>query len=351
LSFALACAAAPPSTVYWTGPAAQSGTSILILPFSSPPGNDSYRWVGPTIQQVAAADVSHFSRVLNVLAPAGAQPADDSDAALVAGRNSGASFVVFGHTQLLEREVRITGEVMDVSTARSIGGLKATGDLNDLFHLEDAISSQVIAALPASLRQEQTPQTAQTTAPEQPATDQSQPYTSGPTIYDNGGYYNVGYPYTSGGYTYSYPSYNYYPTCSYPYYPYSYYYPFGFYGAFFFDGHDHHDGHHDDHHDGHHDDHHDFHDGHHADFHDGHNDFSHGWSGWSSGRSFTGPTRSPAIRGGGFQSDARSMGGFTRGFSGTGMSHGFTGGGMSRGSGAGMAHGGSGGGMHGGGHR
>jgi TolB-like protein len=379
LSFAFACAAAPPSTVDAIGPATQSGTSILILPFSSPPGNELYRWVGPAIQHVIAADVSHGSRVLDVLAPASAPAADDADAALSAARNAGASFVVFGQTQLVEREVRLTGEVMDVAASRSIGGLKATGKLDDLFHLEDAIGSQVLAALPASLREDQTAQAPTTSQP--PSTDQPQPYTAGPTIYDNGGNYSSTYAYPSGGYTYSYPSYDYYPdyypSYSYPYYPY-YSYPYAFYGAFFFDGHDHHD-----HHDGHHDDHHDYHYGH-GDYHDGHND-AHGWNGsnrswsgsnrsWSgssSGRAFTGPTRSspnfnrstfgmnssPSMRSGGFQSAPRSSGGMSRGFTGAGptrsfgggMSRGFSGGGMSRG-GGGMAHAGSGAG-HGGGHR
>jgi TolB-like protein len=380
LSFTIASAAAQPSTVDSFVPATQSGTSILILPFSSPPGNELYRWVGPAIQHVIAADVSHGSRVLNVLAPASAQPADDADAALSAGRTAGASFVVFGQTQLVEREVRLTGEVMDVSAGRSIGGLKATGKLDDLFHLEDAIGSQVIAALPASLREDQTAQAPTTT--EQPSASQPQPYTSGPTVYDNGGYYDSAYTYPSGGYAYSYPSYDYYPSYSYPYYPYS-YYPYGFYGSFlFFNNHDHHD-----HHDGHHDDHHDFHDGHHGDSHngngghDGHGDFNHGWNssnrswnGSSSGRTFTGPTRSSpnfnrstfgmspsqSMRSRGFQSAPRSMGGTSRGFTGAGptrsfggggMSRGFSGGGMSRGGGGGISRGGGGGGHGGGGHR
>src|SRR3954451_14606512 len=82
----LVSAAAPPSTVDFSAPATQSNGSILILPFS-PPADQLYQWVGPAIQHVVAADVSHGSRVLNVLAPASAQATGDADAALAAGKN------------------------------------------------------------------------------------------------------------------------------------------------------------------------------------------------------------------------------------------------------------------------
>src|SRR4051794_33133982 len=190
LSFALVCAAAPPLTFDSNSPSTQSNGSILILPFS-PPADELYRWVGPAIQHVVAADVSHNSRMLNVLAPASAQATDDANAALAAGKNAGASFVVFGETQLLQREIRITGEVMDVAAGRSIGGLKATGTLDDLFHLEDAVGSQVISTLPASLRDTQTQESTATAPSAEP-----QPYTSSPSVYDNRGYYGSGYSYS-----------------------------------------------------------------------------------------------------------------------------------------------------------
>src|SRR4051812_7511900 len=94
LSLLFVCSEVPaegPSNIDFSPPATQSNGTILILPFSSP-GDELYRWIGPAIQHVVAADVSHGSRVLNVLAPASAQATDDADAALAAGRNAGASF-------------------------------------------------------------------------------------------------------------------------------------------------------------------------------------------------------------------------------------------------------------------
>jgi hypothetical protein len=51
---------------------------------------DEYRWVSQSIQHVLAADLSHGSQ-LKVIAPANADPAADSDAALKSAADAGAT--------------------------------------------------------------------------------------------------------------------------------------------------------------------------------------------------------------------------------------------------------------------
>lgn len=333
-----------------TAPATGQTASVLVLPFTAPAAAE-YQWVGQSVQQVLASDLSHGS-TLKVMAPASAKSAADADEALKVATDFGATLVVFGQTQVLDKEIRLTGEILDVTTGRSITGLKATGPIDQLFHLEDAVASQSLNALPDRMRDDEwRDRTGNASAPAPEST------TASPSVYD----YGSG-PYDSGGYYSSYPDYSYY---SYPSYPY-YYYPYGFYGGVFFNFHDHGD-HHDHHDDFHHGDSHDHGDFHgngnshgHGDFHSGgsHSGGSMGGGGFSRGSmpgsstfgggrgGMTSPGRAGGFSGGGFS------GGHAGGFSG-GHAGGFSGGGFhgSMGGGGGGFHGGGGGGggFHGGG--
>src|SRR5438477_13092377 len=81
-----------------TAPATGKTASVLILPFTAPAA-DEYQWVGQSVQQVLAADLSHGS-TLKVIAPASAKSAADADAALTSAADAGASMVIFGQTQV-----------------------------------------------------------------------------------------------------------------------------------------------------------------------------------------------------------------------------------------------------------
>src|SRR3954454_11242180 len=136
-----------------TAPATGQTTSVLVLPFTAPAAAE-YQWVGQSVQQVLASDLSHGS-TLKVMAPASAKSAADADEALASARDAGASIVVFGQTQVLDKEIRLTGEMLDVATGRSITGLKSTGPIDQLFHLEDAVASQTLNALPGRMRDDE----------------------------------------------------------------------------------------------------------------------------------------------------------------------------------------------------
>lgn len=122
---------------------------ILVLPFSSPSGANE-AWVGKAVQQDLLTDLTQGTTA-RVSAPARATAASDSDEALKAGRDAGASIVIYGQAQNTGKDVRLSGQVLDVSTAKVIGALKATGGSDDLFHLEDALAGQVLMALPKEL--------------------------------------------------------------------------------------------------------------------------------------------------------------------------------------------------------
>lgn len=122
---------------------------VLILPFVSP-SDPKYQSAGQAIQQVLANALAADLRG-RAIAPAGAHAAPDAGAALAAARERDAAAVVFGQMQVNDDQVQLTGQVLDATDGRSLGSLHQSGALSELFRLEDALTPQVVAALPASL--------------------------------------------------------------------------------------------------------------------------------------------------------------------------------------------------------
>jgi TolB-like protein len=238
-----------------TQPPAAAKAKVLLLPFTPLDAADR-DGIGRGVQQTLAADVSHM-RVLEPVTMDAPPPAAGYDTASVvkAAKDVGAQYVVYGTYQHADASVRISGVVVDVQAGQTVGGLKATGDLRDVFDLQDAISSQARRLLRGS-----TPGGDATTGPAVASRDYgndgplTSPYSRQMEQLDADAARSLdnirmstdyvdpwGYPYYSG---YCYPYYGY------PYYGgYWPYWGFGtvFISSSFHDHHDHHDGH--DHHD------------------------------------------------------------------------------------------------------
>lgn len=332
-----------------TQPAGGSRQRVLVMQFA-PLDDSSARHaadVGAAIQRSLIADLG-ASRGVDALSPAaGPQVVAPSDAqgALQEARRLDVDIVVWGNFQVLDPELRITGQVIDVRHEQPpLARIRATGTMHDLFRIQDRLTIQVCRAINVpvprevlsdardSSRDAQPNNNDYGQPPQQMAPDQT-PYQQQYQEPDN---YSYSYPpyYGPATYSYDYPAYNYAPYY-YPYYSYPYYYPsFGFFFSNGFHNHGH-----DDHHDGH-DGHHDGHDGHHDSFSHG----SHGSSGFH-GSSMGGFHGSGTFHGSsGFHGS--SMGGFhggsMGGFHGGSMGGGFHGGGMMGGGGGHMGGGGGG---------
>jgi TolB-like protein len=377
IAFATIAMGLPCSSSAQTQPA---DTTVLVLPFSSP-SNANQQWIGKAVQQDLLTDLTEGTTT-HVIAPSSIAPADDNDAALRAARDRNAAFVVFGQAQSTDKEVRLTGQVLDVASGTTLGALKATGPADELFHLEDALAGQAFMALPRPLLTAQAQQGLQQAqqglqqaqqglqqaqqglqqaqqgaqqAANNPAGNAEPPNTTEPqTVYPPIGDFGQGY--TAAPQYDTYPTYNYYTTPDYGYYPaYTYGYPYWntwpFFGTAFFvspfrDFHHHHDF---DHHDFDHDHGGHFDGGHHAGS-IGHNGFANGFnhfnrggsSSFSQGRmgaasisprsTFQGrggfsPSISRSFNGQFHSSAPAHIGGGSRGFSSGGFSHsGFSGG-------------------------
>jgi TolB-like protein len=144
--------ASPPTT---------APAKILVLPFAPVDARDRDDLVGRGVQQslvtdLARADVQPVT--LDPARPESSSPAGgyDSTAVLNLGRGQSARYVVHGTYQFNNEEVRLTGLVIDVDENRTVGSVKATGSLRDLFDLQDALSHQarkLLTPAPASAQE------------------------------------------------------------------------------------------------------------------------------------------------------------------------------------------------------
>jgi len=128
---------------------AAAAPTILVVPFVTT-SDGSNPWVGKAVQQDLLTELTHGT-LARVMAPTSAAPAADAATALKAARDQSASIVIYGQAQLVGPNVRLTGQILDVSSGAALGAVKVTGPFDDLFHLEDALAGQVLTVLPRSL--------------------------------------------------------------------------------------------------------------------------------------------------------------------------------------------------------
>lgn len=122
---------------------------LLILPFGAP-SDGQFKDSGRGIQQDLGNAIAPVLRG-RMLAPPAASPAADAAEALAAARKAQASAVIFGLAQVNGEQIRISGQVLEVASGKSLGSLKQTGPIASLFQLEDGLLPQVLHALPQSL--------------------------------------------------------------------------------------------------------------------------------------------------------------------------------------------------------
>lgn len=163
---------------------------ILVLPFSSPSG-EADGWIGKAVQQDLLTDLTQGT-TLQAVGPASVAPAADAEAALHAARDKGAAYVIYGQSQKTDREMRLSGQVLDVSTGKPIGALKSTGPSDELFHLEDALAGQVFMALPRELLTAAARQGVQTAMANQQAAQAGQQPQGNGAAWPNGPYSQPG---------------------------------------------------------------------------------------------------------------------------------------------------------------
>lgn len=128
--------------------AADGPPRVMVLPFEEISANPSQGWIGQAISQSIVAELSQ----LRTIEPAaGDRQTSVVDRARAAAEAGGADYVVLGGYQLLDPQLRITGQVIAVDSGEVIGGLKATGTVRDLFGMQDSLAAQTKRILRAAV--------------------------------------------------------------------------------------------------------------------------------------------------------------------------------------------------------
>jgi TolB-like protein len=129
-----------------TMPAVQQPLKVLIVPFRQIGNTTGHEWVGSAIQEnlitQAAGDTS-----VQAMAMSGPLNGGGPEA-VAAAKDAGATLVVFGTYEISDSQLRVNGQIEDVNFGRTLGTLKATGAITDLFKIEDTLSGQLGSALP-----------------------------------------------------------------------------------------------------------------------------------------------------------------------------------------------------------
>ncbi len=136
--------AAPKVIVVGEGTSVVEAGRVLVLPFRAISPNNELDWVGRAVQQSLISDLA--AKVPGGVSES-STPAEDADDAIKAAAKAEAKYVVFGGYQGVNGSLRLTGQLLDVQQKRAIAGLKATGNLDDIFQMEDSLSMQIKRAI------------------------------------------------------------------------------------------------------------------------------------------------------------------------------------------------------------
>lgn len=109
---------------------------VVIGPWAAVEGSTNVAWLNGGIQQTLLADLSRPGQTDAVAIKPG------TSNILETARQQDGRWLISGTYQVAASQVRLTGQVIDLSTGQAIGGLKATGNERDIFPLQDELSRQ-----------------------------------------------------------------------------------------------------------------------------------------------------------------------------------------------------------------
>jgi TolB-like protein/Tfp pilus assembly protein PilF len=131
-----------------SAPARTDQRSVAVLAFANITGDAADEWIGQGIAESLTADFAKIGGLtviprehvfeLQRQLQANGRGADDRHSPEL-GRRLGASFVVSGAYQRLRDRVRITAQVIEVTSGRSAATVKLDGSIDQIFDLQDQL--------------------------------------------------------------------------------------------------------------------------------------------------------------------------------------------------------------------
>jgi TolB-like protein len=125
----------------------EAAPRVMVFPFSAIGETGSYQWIGTGIEQSLLVEVNRPGSIAWSI-PAAAPSTQPVTNPLAEATRSGATIAVFGSFQILNAQVRVTGQATDTGCGRVLAALTATGSIHDLFKVEDELDAQLQRALP-----------------------------------------------------------------------------------------------------------------------------------------------------------------------------------------------------------
>jgi len=126
--------------------------TLVVLPFRSMSDDPARRYFSDGLTEDIATQLSQFSTLTVIArqsAPAGKGDLGDIS---VLGRELGAHYVVEGSARWLGARVRISAQLVEVSSRAQIWAERFDRQSEDLFELQDEVAGRIVAALPGRLQ-------------------------------------------------------------------------------------------------------------------------------------------------------------------------------------------------------
>jgi TolB-like protein len=139
---------AQPQSRATTAPAGDAAL-VFVAPFANLAGDPADDWIGVGIAEAIAIDLQ-MGGARVVRGPAGPD-GPGPDGGLAAGRRAGADRMVNGAYQRLADRIRVTARLVDLATGAVLGSSTVTGEVADIFELQDRVAAGLRGADPAAV--------------------------------------------------------------------------------------------------------------------------------------------------------------------------------------------------------
>jgi TolB-like protein len=134
---------------------------VLVMPFDELSDAPKREWIGQAMQRALVAELTRSGLVAVMTPPTDAPAAKDVAAVASVGRDMHAPLAIVASYQVVDQNLRVTGQMIETVNGEHIAAIKADGSLRDLFAIEDMIGNQVRRDLQVILR----PPTAMSSSP------------------------------------------------------------------------------------------------------------------------------------------------------------------------------------------
>jgi TolB-like protein/DNA-binding winged helix-turn-helix (wHTH) protein/Tfp pilus assembly protein PilF len=117
--------------------------TVAVLPFRGISGGGEDELLGAGISELVINRLASEPRLVVIAADSALAPRREAESAAQVGQRLGAHFVVDGTVQREGAQLRVTAELIDVSSGRHVGALLVERPATELFHLQDDIAGRV----------------------------------------------------------------------------------------------------------------------------------------------------------------------------------------------------------------